>query len=398
MNTDRGPSDGSKIAKSENRSLEKAFFSPSEELYREVMASLQVLVQARGPSGGEKEVSDICEKRLSQYCDTVSVDLARNVIGYKKGREKGLPVKVMAHMDELAMMVKRIEGDGSLIVRELGGMIPANFGQGSVDILGDKEIIKGVLSYGPMHISDETSKTWELIPAPWGKDKVATCKRIKIETLRSPAELKEAGVHAGTHVVIGQERRQLVDINYGIAGFFMDNRAPLSSMLTTVDMLAAEDIVPLHDTYFIATTKEEIGAAGAVYASKVLPEGLTIALDIVPVAEEYDICFSDGLVIAYKDPLSLYDKRTSDALLRVANGMGLQIHPALLESYGSDSSRSVQYGQTPRAVLLAIPTINTHGFEIIHKNVMFNLAEFLKRIVSIDVNFPESILRDLPFS
>ncbi len=101
---------------------------------------LTQLLQARGPGGQEDEVRAICLESLTPLCDEAWVDPAGNVVGLIKGKhsdaEPAGAVKVMAHMDEIAMVVKRVEADGTLRVTALGGANPVNFGVCPVDILG----------------------------------------------------------------------------------------------------------------------------------------------------------------------------------------------------------------------------------------------------------------------
>lgn len=70
-------------------------------------------------------------------------DPAGNVIGLIKGARPGTKtnqsIRIMAHLDEIAMLVKRIESDGTLRVVALGGVNPINFGVCPVDILGDRD-------------------------------------------------------------------------------------------------------------------------------------------------------------------------------------------------------------------------------------------------------------------
>ena len=64
------------------------------------------------------------------------------------GEVKEAPaIRLMAHMDEISMIVKRINEDGSLRVDPLGGILPGAIGQCPVDILGDQEKFSGVLSF-----------------------------------------------------------------------------------------------------------------------------------------------------------------------------------------------------------------------------------------------------------
>ena len=75
---------------------------------------------ARGPGGQENEVRAICQRELKRYCDTVWTDAADNVIGIVRAGSatpadaERHAVRIMAHQDEIAMVVKRVESDGKL--------------------------------------------------------------------------------------------------------------------------------------------------------------------------------------------------------------------------------------------------------------------------------------------
>lgn len=121
---------------------------------------LTKLLFARGPGGQEDEVRAICIEELRARCDEQWVDPAGNVIGLIRGHqdeaEPRRAIKVMVHMDEIAMVIKRIDQDGTLRVTALGGVNPVNFGMCPIDILGDLETIPGVLSFGSMHATTNT--------------------------------------------------------------------------------------------------------------------------------------------------------------------------------------------------------------------------------------------------
>src|SRR5262245_1498152 len=93
----------------------------------------QELILARGPCGQEEEVRAIVMRELQGLCDKTWIDEADNAVGLISGAnakpgkgKKNAPaaINVMAHMDELSLIVKRVEADGSLRVRALGGMYP----------------------------------------------------------------------------------------------------------------------------------------------------------------------------------------------------------------------------------------------------------------------------------
>lgn len=120
---------------------------------------LEELLIARGPGGQEDEVRTVCLRELGRWCDTVETDRAGNVLGVVRAPGNVEPqsaIRVMAHLDEIAMIVKRVRADGHLEVVALGGAQPVSFGVCPVDILGDQEVLPGVLSYGSMHNSGST--------------------------------------------------------------------------------------------------------------------------------------------------------------------------------------------------------------------------------------------------
>jgi putative aminopeptidase FrvX len=78
--------------------------------------------------------------------DEMWVDEAGNLVGLVRGSDGGPATGVMAHVDELSMIVKPVEPDGTLHLTPLGTMYPANFGLGPVAMLGDKKTLCGVMT------------------------------------------------------------------------------------------------------------------------------------------------------------------------------------------------------------------------------------------------------------
>ncbi|MFC1538456.1 M42 family metallopeptidase [Candidatus Latescibacterota bacterium] len=354
-----------------------------------LMELLQELIYARGPVGQEEEVRVICERELKKTCDSVWIDEAGNVIGLirgtekKSGQQESPIVRVMAHMDENAMMVKRVNTDGTLRVKNLGGIRAGVLGQTPVDILADSGILPGVLSIGPLHTSAES-------PGPHAsRTEAIDWSQVYIFTRKSFDELKQAGVHAGTKVVIARERRKLWNIDDCVGGYFMDDRAAIVIALGATALLKEEKKKPANDVYFIMTTQEEIGAVGASYAARKLPGDVTVAVDVGPVANEYKTELTSDPIIAYGDASSVYSKSVSDRLFTLTKDLGMEPQTAVWESYGSDASISKRYGQTARSGLLCIATENTHGYEIIPREGLLTCARLLASYVVAPVSANE---------
>ena len=142
---------------------------------------LKELLLARGPGGQEDEVRTVCQRELSRWCDSTQTDKAGNLLGLIRAQDKGDPetsIRVMAHLDEIAMIVKKVRPDGNLDVVALGGAKPVSFGVCPVDILAGETVLPGVLSYGSMHNSGSSASGRDVLAGDvqWGDVYVVTRK------------------------------------------------------------------------------------------------------------------------------------------------------------------------------------------------------------------------------
>ena len=125
---------------------------------------LQELLSTFGPCGQEDAVREVCRRELAPRVDEAWVDEAGNLVGLIRGSGDRPATRVLAHMDELSMLVKRVESDGTVHLTQLGTMYPGNFGLGPVAMLGDNETLCGVLTLGSEHTTSESPRIWETKP------------------------------------------------------------------------------------------------------------------------------------------------------------------------------------------------------------------------------------------
>jgi hypothetical protein len=55
------------------------------------------------------------------------------------------------------------------------------------------------------------------------------------------------------------------------------------------------------------------GGLGGAYASRTLPEGVTLALEVGPTEKEYGTSMGAGPIVAYSDAQCVYDKSSPTA-------------------------------------------------------------------------------------
>jgi putative aminopeptidase FrvX len=152
--------------------------------------------------------------------------------------------------------------------------------------------------------------------------------------------------------------------------YFMDDRALVAALLDVAHRLRSlEDRLP-NDVYVVFTTNEEVGGLGGSYASRTLPGEVTLALEVGPTEEEYATTVSGGPIVAYSDAESVYDKKIADRLMSIAEKLGMSPQAAILGAFESDASHSKAGGVAPQAGLLCLPTLNTHGYEVIRREAI----------------------------
>ena len=108
-----------------------------------------------------------------------------------------------------------------------------------------------------------------------------------------------------------------------------------------------------------------------------LPAGITLAVEVGPTEAEYGTSVHGGPIVAYSDAMTIYDKTIADRLMDIVEQQGLAAQPAVLGAFESDASHAKALGTSPRAGLLCIPTLSTHGYEVIAQDAVAAAADVL---------------------
>ena len=96
---------------------------------------VEQLLAAHAPSGAESAMDALVTELAAPIGDAVWQDAADNIIIHIKGQSRDQPVAAVAHKDEIALIVKRIESDGKIRIQPLGGLHPWALGESPVEIL-----------------------------------------------------------------------------------------------------------------------------------------------------------------------------------------------------------------------------------------------------------------------
>ena len=117
---------------------------------------LKELCDAPGVTGFEKNVGNIIADKIKHFCDSLYYDKAGNLIAFKKGKiSPDSPIMYCAHMDEVGMMIKHINDDGTLLFEQVG-MVPDVLS--GKHVLVGKKLLPGVICSKPVHLIKDKGK------------------------------------------------------------------------------------------------------------------------------------------------------------------------------------------------------------------------------------------------
>ena len=334
------------------------------ELVRELMA-------LPGPPGQEGLVREAVAAHAKRRGCVCEADARGNLLFSLTGAER-IPeqpdIVVMAHFDEIALMVVGAEADGRLAVTNLGGAYPWKWGEGPVLILTPGEPLTGILSFGSIHTNDGGS------PAAQARERALTWGDARVWTGLTVSELAVRGVRAGTRVALHPSRRGLTEIGDFVAGPFLDDRADLAALLLALEETSGLDPARV---LLAATAAEEVGGHGALWLLRGRPASVGIALEIGPRVPESMFALDDQPTVWVNDSYSAMQASDIDLVARAAESIGQRPHFQALSRGGSDASCAAAHGLVARPITLAFAAENSHGYEIMHRNAVPNLAALL---------------------
>ena len=323
---------------------------------------LTALIHAPGPPAQEGPVRDVLTRALDTAGIKWAVDARGNLLASPGNNIPEKPrIVVTAHLDEIALMVQRVETDGTLSVLPLGGAHPWKWGEGPVDILCGDTPLQGVLSFGSIHTTDPSTaiqKSRDGKAITWSDAKVIT---------GIPADQLPETLRSGTRIVLSKERRTAVRLGMNaeiIAAPFLDDRADCVVWLQTLIALNEAGACP--DILFAATTAEELGGHGALWLLGGARPEICVALEIAPIAPDNDLQLTPTPTCWSTDGYSPTAPQDLDLVAAAAKAAGTGVSFHALTRGGSDASCAAASGHCARPITLALPVDNTHGFEVMH--------------------------------
>lgn len=323
---------------------------------------LQEFVSIPGPAGQEETVAAAIAVHVEKLGLKSEIDAKGNLL---VTTGTGTPdVVVTAHMDEIAMIVRTILPDGSLEVFQLGGIHPWKLGEGPVEVMAGGELIPGIFGFGGIHTEDPRATSVK------ARTKGVDWTMGSVFTGLNATQLSEKGVRPGTRVVVARSRRTLTHLPEHVAGHFLDDRADIVAWLIALETAHKEGL----NILFAATAAEEVGGEGALFLLHKLRPSVCVALELGPLVPDAKIELTDTPTVWVIDAYAATSAADLDKIDAIGKELGMALQFQAFSRGGSDASCAASHGLCARPITFGLPMANSHGYEIMHKNAMVELA------------------------
>ncbi len=334
-----------------------------------LLSVMKEFINTPSPVSYFEEVNPLLERMAGELGYEVSFDRKRT--GYIKvpGRNQEKTICVGAHLDTLGLMVRKIDADGMIRVRNLGGINFNNLEGETVTVhTRDGRCYTGMVmcQSHSVHVFDDARTLT--------RDENSMIVLLD-EEVHSEKEVKELGIQHGD--IISIEPHFTVTENGYIKSRFIDDKACVACVFAVLKYMKEQNLVPSCNVWFAFPHYEEIGHGGSY-----VPEEISeyIAMDIAVIGGDH--AGSEKQVsICVKDNFSPYDRELTRRLIKCAEEASIHYVEDVFYHYGTDANAAVRAGNNIQAAAFGMGTFSSHGMERTHIQAVLDTAKLLTAFI-----------------
>ena len=272
------------------------------------------LMAIPGLSGHEGLVRRHLAQELAKMDIVSQSDRMGNLIATLPG-DKGAPsVMLFAHMDQLGLVVRKIEANGLLRVERVGGVPEKALVSQEVRInVGKGKILSGVIANKSHHATGQDEK-YKVRPYA---DLFIDCGFATAE------EVRAAGIAVGAPIVYAPNALELAGGR--VVGTSADDRAGCAVILEVARNIRKSAKRPT--VHLVFSVQEEFNLRGAVTAAQALSPDIAIQLDLILATDTPDMATRGDVRLGGGPGISLFSFHGRGTL------NGTIPHPALVKLF-----------------------------------------------------------------
>ena len=317
------------------------------------------------PTGYSKNVDQLLLRFLTELGFEAKETNKGNIKVFIEGKDHSKKVATSAHVDTLGLMVRSINGDGTLTVTNVGGpSIPTLDGEYCKIVTRDQKIYTGTIlcKSASVHVyEDAKSKP---------RDLDSMIVRID-ERVHSQEDVKKLGIDNGDYILI--DPKTVITPSGFLKSRFIDDKGSVCAILGVLKELKDKNKIPQYDTYVYFVNQEEVGH-GAATTDVDIDEFVTVDMGCVGkdlAGNEYEVS------ICAKDSGGPYSYELTNKLVRLAKENQVKYVLDIFPYYGSDIGAAWRSGVDCAGALIGPGVHASHGMERTHLDAIENTMKLL---------------------
>lgn len=280
---------------------------------------------------------------------------------------EGDAIAVTAHLDDIGLMVRHINADGTLNVCEVGGLYPFYCVTENVRVYTrDGKVFTGCVCRTPnsIHVTEEELR--ETLP-----DFRKNVCIVLDEDVKSASDTEALGIATGDMIAL---EPRFTNANGYLKSRFIDDKACAAVLLDFMQALKEEGVTPKRKVYAYFAFYEEIG-----HGTTWLPDDVKdmLAIDIAPTGPNQNSEEKKVSIFA-KDSRFPYHWGMTNEIREAAANAGVDyVMDIFTPHYGTDCDPSLIAGHDIRHAAIGPGTANSHGYERTHIDGLKNTFDLL---------------------
>jgi len=323
------------------------------------------LVNVPSPVCYPVKINPLLEEMAGEFGHKVTYDRRGNGYITLEGEDNSKTVMVAAHWDTLGMVVRTVDNNGMIRVRQLGGVNYGSLEGESVTIhTRDGREYTGLMACQShsVHVFDD-ARTLERTEN--------TMVLLLDEDVHSKEDVRALGIRNGDFISI--EPHCEYTKNGYLKSRFIDDKAAVACAFTMLKYLKENDLKPKFRTMISFTFGEEIGLGGP-WVPEEIEEYVAVDIGLIgPDYEGHERC----VTICAKDNKAPYTYELTNRLIGYAEKAGCDYAVDIFYRYGTDASVALVNGNNLQAAAFGMPVYCSHGRERTHILSLVNTMNLL---------------------
>ena len=325
----------------------------------------QTIVDTPSPVGFYPLLNPVLEKLAAALGYTVTYDRRATPYITLDGQDNSKTVLIGAHADTIGMIVRRVDPNGMIRMRTLGGVHYDSIEGETVTVhTRDGRRYTGLLACQShsVHVFEDARSL---------ERNENTMMVILDEKVSSKEDVYALGIRNGDFISI-DPRCQITENGF-VKSRFIDDKMAIACCFAMLKYLREHNLKPKYRTMLAFPYREEIGNGGAYVPEEVAEY---IAMDIGLIGPDYD---GDEFKVSIcaKDNAGPYDYELVNRLVAYAEKADCDYAVDVFYRYSTDGNAAVRAGNNLRAAAFGMAVYCSHGMERTHITGLENTTNLL---------------------